>query len=394
MSFILRKLLRVTLFVLCVSASCSYADAQAKEAPIKAIATFSILGDMVATVGGDRVAVTTLVGPDSDTHIYNPTPADAKNILEADILFVNGFEFEGWLDRLIDASGYKGKIVVATTGIKGLSFADKEEHGDHAKHDDEHKDEHDDHDKHGDAHKDEHDDHDHEKHGDAHKDEHDEHGHDKHADKHEDEHDDHDKHAKHDDEHEGEHEDEHGHHHHHHGDTDPHAWHSLAHAKTYINNITQALQQADPKGSDEYDANRDAYLEKIALLEWLVTKTLDKLPEDRRTVVTSHDAFGYFAKSYGLRFIAPQGMSTKTEASAKNVALLIEQIRDENIKALFIENMVSSRLLEQIADESGAKIGGKLYSDALSRSDAEAGTYLKMMKHNILTVYQTLKAAD
>lgn len=300
------------LFLLIVWMPFSYA----KETPLKVMATFSILGDMVKAVGGDRVEVTTLVGSDGDTHVYRPTPADAKNILRTDILFVNGFGFEGWLDRLIDASGYKGKLVTVTEGITGLALEQDDKHKD-GRHDD------------------------------------------------------------------------HGHHH---GETDPHAWQSLTHAKTYIHNISRALQESDPAGSKVYALNRDAYLKQLGELENLVTETLDKLPKDRRTVVTSHDAFGYFADSYQFTFLAPQGLGTETEASARDVAALIEQIRDEKITALFLENMVSPRLLKQIAAESGAEIGGTLYAGALSQVGGEADTYLKMMKHNILTLYQTLKA--
>lgn len=316
----------------------------ANEKQLNVVATFSILGGMVKSVGGDHVEVTTLVGPDSDAHAYNPTPADAKTILKADVLFVNGWGFEGWLDRLVDASGYKGRLITATDGIEGLPFD------------------------HGDDHNEEH-------HGDDHDG--------KHAGKHEDHHD------KHEDKHDDKHADAHGHHH---GETDPHAWLSLAHAKVYIQNITGALQEADPKNSAVYALNQDAYLKQLGELEQLVTETLDTLPKERRTVVTSHDAFGYFADSYQFRFLAPQGLNPEAEASARDVAALIEQIRDENITALFLENIVSPRLLEQIAAESGAEIGGTLYADGLSKPEGDAGTYLNMMKHNIMTVYQTLKA--
>lgn len=305
----------------------------AEDKPLNVVATFSILGDMVQSVGGDRVQVTSLVGPDSDAHAYNPTPADAKTILKADVLFVNGWGFEGWLDRLVDASGYKGMLITATDGIEGLPFD----------------------------------------HGDEHDDDHDE---EKHAGKH-DNHDDDEKHA-----------DAHGHHH---GETDPHVWLSLFHAKTYIKNITHALQEADAEGGDIYKANSEAYLKQLTELEALITKTLDTLPEGRRTVVTSHDAFGYFADQYQLKFLAPQGLNPEAEASARDVAGLIEQIRKEKITALFLENIVSPRLLEQIAKESGAEVGGTLYADGLSKAGGDADTYLKMMKHNITTVYQTLK---
>lgn len=246
-------------------------------------------------------------------------------MLEADILFVNGFGFEGWLERLIEASGYQGKIITVTNGIKGLPF----EHEDDEKHDD-----------------------------------------DKHESK-------------------SEHHDEHGHDH---GDTDPHAWLSLAHAKTYIRNIADALHSADSSGSETYFANRDNYLKKLAELETLVTETLDKLPKERRTLVTSHDTFGYFADAYQLTFLAPKAGNTEIEATARDIVALIEQIRAEKITVAFLENTVSPRLLEQIAAESQVKIGGTLYADALSKADGEAGTYLAMMKHNILTLHNALRA--
>lgn len=281
----------------------------AKDAPIKAVATFSILGDMVKAVGGDRIQITTIVGPGGDAHVFRPTPADAKTVAEADILFVNGFGFEGWLDRLIEASGYDGKVITATNGIEGLPLdgsADHHHHGDE------------------------------------------------------------------------------------HGGVDPHAWLSLGHARNYVHNITRALQDADPVSSAIFAINRDSFLKELKTLEALTADTLDKLPEERRKVVTSHDAFGYFADAYRLTFLAPQAGNTETEATAKDVAALIEQIRAERITAVFLENVVSPRLLKQIAAESGAKVGGTLYADALSPADEEAGTYLKMMRHNIQTIYQAL----
>ena len=114
------------------------------------------------------------------------------------------------------------------------------------------------------------------------------------------------------------------------------------------------------------------------------------IPDNRRVVITSHDALQYFGRDYGLTFLAPQGLSTESEASAKEVAGLIKQIRKEGIKAVFVENIADSRLIEQIANETGANIGGKLYSDALSGSDGPASTYLKMLRHNSATLVSAL----
>ncbi len=261
---------------------------------IKAIASFSILGDMVRQVGGDRVEVAALVGSDGDAHVYEPTPADAKNLSAANILFVNGLGFEGWMDRLENSSGFKGKVVVASHGVKSRQMVEDEKKI-----------------------------------------------------------------------------------------TDPHAWQSLANGKLYVANIRDGLIAVDPDGRATYEANAAKYLGEIAGEEVSVKQALDKLPPERRKIITSHDAFGYFGAAYGLEVIAPEGVSTESEASAKDVAKIIRQIKAEKIPAVFMENITDHRLLEQIAHETGAKIGGTLYTDALSQPDGPAGTYLDMFRNNI-----------
>ena len=329
----------------------------AKE-PIPVVATFSILGDMVERIGGEHIVVTTLVGPDGDAHVYQPTPQAARAVAEADLMFVNGLDFEGWLERLAQAAAFDGALVVATDGIEALTFDEHgDEHGDHEDHDD-HDDDHDDHEDDHDDHEDDHDDH---------EDDHDDH------DKHEGEHDDHDDHAGHD-----------------HGAFDPHAWQSLTHAVTYVDNITAGLAKADPENAADYYANRATYVTEIEALNVDVTAMMAGLPEEKRTVVTSHDAFGYFAHAYGLTFEAPQGLSTESEVSAADVAELIEQIREEGISAVFIEAIADNRLLKQIANETDATIGGTLYSDGLSNAEGPASTYLDMMRHNAETLSKAL----
>ena len=354
--------------------------AQADE-PIPVVATFSILGDMVERIGGNHVSVTTLVGPDGDAHVYQPSPADARAVQEAKLLFVNGLEFEGWLDRLAEAAAFDGDLVVATSGIEPIPFEDDhddhgDEHHDHAK--EEHGDEH-----HHDEHA--HDEHAHDEHAhDEHA--HDEHGHEKHAEaEHGDEHH-HDEHA-HDDHGHEKHGDEHGHHH---GAFDPHAWQSLTKAVAYVDNITAALAKADPGNAAAFYENRAAYVAEIEALDGEVRTLMAALPENKRTVVTSHDAFRYFGRDYGLTFLAPQGVSTESEASAQDVARLIEQMREQGISAVFVENITDSRLLEQIANETGAVIGGTLYPGALSGPDGPASTYLDMMRHNANTLAAAL----
>jgi zinc/manganese transport system substrate-binding protein len=263
---------------------------------IKAVASFSILGDMVKQVGGDRVEVATLVGPDGDAHVYEPTPSDAKTLAASKILFVNGLGFEGWMDRLDKSSGFKGKTVVASTGVQPRHMMEDEGGKEEI--------------------------------------------------------------------------------------TDPHAWQSLANGKLYVANIRDGLIAVDPEGKAEYEANAAKYQDAIAKEEMAVKEALGNLPPERRKIITTHDAFGYFGAAYGIEVIAPEGVSTESEASAKDVAKIIRQIRAQHIPAVFIENVTDHRLLDQIARETGAKIGGTLYTDALSPPDGPA-TYLDMFSHNV-----------
>jgi zinc/manganese transport system substrate-binding protein len=298
---------------------------------LKAVASFSILGDMVRQVGGDRVEVVTLVPPDSDAHVFDPTPADAKMLAGAEIFFVNGLGFEGWMERLEKSSGFKGKVVVASTGVKPLTMSEEEGHH----------------------------------HGDAGA-----------AEEHE-----HEEHAKGED-HNEEGEDV----------TDPHAWQDLANGKLYIANIRDGLIAADPEGKATYEANAAKYLDAIAKEDTVVRAALATLSEGRRKIITSHDAFGYFGAAYGLEIIAPEGVSTESEASAQDVAKIIRQIKEEKIPAVFLENVTDHRLLDQIARETGVKIGGTLYSDALSGPDGPAPTYLDMFRHNVGTLTAALSS--
>jgi zinc/manganese transport system substrate-binding protein len=274
---------------------------------VKAVASFSILADMVKQVGGDRVEVITLVGPDGDAHVYEPTPADAKNLAGANILFTNGLGFEGWMDRLEKSSGFKGKVVVASTGVKPRTMVEEEGGKKETI-------------------------------------------------------------------------------------TDPHAWQSLANGKLYVANIRDGLIAVDPDGKATYEANANTYLDAIAKEETDVKAALAALPRERRKIITSHDAFGYFGAAYGLEVIAPEGVSTESEASAQDVAKIIRQIKAEKIPAVFIENITDHRLLDQIASETNAKIGGTLYTDALSPPDGPAGTYLDMFRNNIETLTAALAA--
>ena len=267
------------------------------QGKVKVVATFSILGDLVKNVGGERVEIATLVGPNGDAHVYAPSPADAKYVGAAKVVFVNGLGLEGWMTRLVTASGTKASTVVATMGIKPRRMEDEHRPGQLV--------------------------------------------------------------------------------------SDPHAWQSIANAKIYVANIRDGLIRADPAGKRDYEANASAYLAKLDTLETEVKEAMAKIPAERRRIITTHDAFGYFGDAYRMEFISPEGVSTESEVSAQDVAKIIGQIRKQKIPAVFMENISDPRLMQQIARETGARIGGTLYSDALSDEKGPAASYIDMMRHNV-----------
>ncbi|MGJ5070997.1 metal ABC transporter substrate-binding protein [Bradyrhizobium oligotrophicum] len=267
------------------------------ETRLNVVTSFSILADFVRQVGGDKVSVASLVGPDSDVHVYTPTPHDAKDVGAARLLIVNGLGLEGWLPRLQQASGSKAPIITATQGISPRKRGT---------------------------------------------------------------------------------------------DADPHAWQSVGNAKVYVRNIRDALVAADPADAEVFKANAERYLAELDALDREVRAEIDRIPAERRKVISTHDAFGYFADAYGVAFIAPLGVSTETEPSARDVAEIIRQVKKTGIPAVFLENFNDDRLVGRIAAETGAKIGGTLYSDALSDEKGPVPTYIAMVRHNIRALTSAL----
>ncbi|WP_460450672.1 metal ABC transporter substrate-binding protein [Alsobacter sp. SYSU BS001988] len=292
---------RRSFFALVIAAALALSGpfpATAQTAPaerIAVVASFSILGDFVRQVGGDRVQAVSLVGPNGDAHVFQPSPADARTLAGARLVVVNGLGLEGWIDRLIRASGSRAPVVTASAGVKPLETRE----GGEASH------------------------------------------------------------------------------------ADPHAWQDVSNAKAYVAAIRDGLSAADPAGKAVYDERAGAYLAQLDALDAEVRAAIARIPPDRRRIVTTHDAFGYFGRAYGVSFIAPQGVSTEAEASARDVARIIRQIRAEKVPAVFLENVSDPRLMQRITRETGARVGGRLYSDALSEQGGPAGTYIEMIRNNI-----------
>jgi zinc/manganese transport system substrate-binding protein len=289
--------------------------ARAEDSRLSVVAIFSILGGMVKSVGGDKVNVTVLVGPDADTHTYQPTPSDTKAIATAKLLVINGLGLEGWLDRLRGATKSSATVVVATKGVTPLAIEEEEKARESGK----------------------------SKFGKA-------------------------RHV-----------------------TDPHAWQSLTNGQVYVANIVAGLAGVDPANANYYEHAGAAYKRQLAELEGRVKSELALVPEEKRRVITTHDAFQYFGKAYGIAFIAPEGISTENEPSAGGIAKLERQIKHERINALFLENVINARLIEQIAKDTGAVVGPPLYSDALSRPEGPANTYVKMFEYNVATLKEGMQ---
>lgn len=269
---------------------------------VQAVASFTVLADIVKNVGGEHVSVKSLVGPNGDPHSFEPTPKDSQALAHADVVFVSGLGMEGWMDRLITASGYKGQTVVASSGINTRKM---EEDGKTI--------------------------------------------------------------------------------------TDPHAWNSMQNGVTYATNVMNALIAADPEDADYFRQHGDAYIKQLKQLDSWAQKVFSTIPDEKRKVLTSHDAFGYFGQRYGVKFLSPVGFSTESEASASDVAGLITQLKHEKIKAYFIENQTDPRLVKQIAAAGGATPGGELYPEALTVQGGVADSYIAAFKHNVNAMVSSMK---
>jgi zinc/manganese transport system substrate-binding protein len=297
---LLRTLIR-WLALICLALLWPIQFLEAGTSPIRVVVSFTILEDFVRQVGGGDVAVTSLIGPDSDAHVFEPTPDQARLLGNAQLFAINGLGLEGWLTRLIQSAQYRGPVLVATRGITPITATEAGEPA---------------------------------------------------------------------------------------PAPDPHAWQDPRNAIIYADNIARALAAIDPTHADAYRQRFRRYKAELEGLDRQVRNELSAIPAEKRRVITSHDAFAYYGQAYGVTFLAPEGISTDSEPSARTIAGLIRQIRREDIKALFVENISDPRLIGEIAQEAGARLGPPLYSDALSRSDEPAPTYLKMIQYNTAALKQ------
>ena len=289
--------------LLLFAAAASTIPPVAAATPLRVVASFSILADMVRQIGGSAVSVTTLVPVDGDAHEYQPKPSDLRALKGAGLVVLNGFDLEGWIERLVQTSGYSGPVIVATTGVSARRM---EANGT--------------------------------------------------------------------------------------PEIDPHAWQDPRRGAIYARNIAEGLAGADPANAATFRARGAEYIRQIEQTDAWIEDQLAGVPAAKRKILTSHDAFGYFGARYGIEFHGVQGLNTEAEPSAKEIAALVRRIRSENIRAVFVENMTSPKLALAVARETGAVVGPVIYSDALSKSDGPAGTYLAMFRYNVPLFAKAMQA--
>lgn len=289
-------------WVLLMACGAPAAQAPATSTRLKAVATFSIIADLVQNVAGDKIDLTTFVGADADVHDFEPAPSDVAKLAGAHIVFENGFGLESWLGNLYESSGSQAQRVVLANAVTLIDGAGN--------------------------------------------------------------------------------------------DRDPHIWQNPRNAMVMVKSIRDALVKADPNNAQTYQQNAAAYLTKLAALDVEIATTVDTLPKAKRKLVTSHDALGYFAQRYGFEIVGSVIASLNTEAgepSAQDLVVLVNDIREQGVKAIFLESQSSPKLVERVASEAGVVIGPELYTDALGPAGSAGATYINAMRHNARAIVAALK---
>jgi len=266
----------------------------------KIVATASMIADMAQNIVGDKFEITTIVPIGKDPHTYEPTPSDATKVANAKVVLKNSLTFEGWLEKLIDNSGTKAKVITVTNGvdvIESLTYANS---------------------------------------------------------------------------------------------ADPHAWMSAENGVMYAENIKNAIVEFDSDNKDYYESNYTAYAKKLRALDQYIKTQIATIPESQRILITSHDAFQYFGRRYGVRLESILGTSTDAQAQTSDIVRLNKVIQKNNVPAVFIESTVNPKMLQELANSNDITIGGSLYADSIGDKDSDAPTYYDMMKYNTDVIVKAL----
>jgi ABC-type Zn uptake system ZnuABC Zn-binding protein ZnuA len=290
-----------TIILAVLICGCGAKEEKTKSGKITAVSSITIISDVVKNIGGDKVDSKSICGVGIDPHTYKAKPNDPRLVSESDIVFINGFALEHWIEEMVHNAGGNKKVVTVTEGITPMT-------------------------------------------------------------------------------------DEKGY-----GDPDPHAWFNVQYVKTYAVNIQKALSEIDKPNEQYYKQNLDSYLKTLDSLDAWIKTEIEKIPKEKRIIITSHDAFRYFGMAYGVEVNGLQGISTEAKVQTEDVKNLIDLIKARKLSSVFIETSVNPKLLEEISKETGAKVGGTLYSDSVGDEGTFEGTYIGAVTHNVNTIVNALK---
>lgn len=290
----------ILLAILLVACFCNI-KAQEK---ITVVSSATMIHDMVKNITGDAVINEVIVPIGGDPHLYEPTPKDAQLISKADLIFVNGLTFEGWIIELIENSGTKAQMDTVTNGIKPLGSQIYK------------------------------------------------------------------------------------------NSFDPHAWMDVSLGLKYVSNIKNSLVEADPKNKDIYIKNYEAYYKKLEELDKYITNRVKEIPKEKRVLITTHDAFSYYGRKYGLELEAIVGISTEAEAQTSDIQRIIKSIKKTGVPAIFVESTINPKQMKQIAKDNNVSIGGELFADSIGDKESGANSYYDMLKKNTDVIVDALSKGN
>jgi len=264
------------------------------------VASASMISDMAQQIIGPLHDVEMIVPIGGDPHLHEPTPSNARMVANADLVFINGLTFEGWINELIENSGTSASVITVTKGVQPLTSQTYK------------------------------------------------------------------------------------------NSADPHAWMDVSNAITYVENIANAIIKLDPKNKSVYQERLENYKAQLVSLDMEIENSIKSIPERQRILITSHDAFQYYGKRYGIRLEAIMGISTEAQAQTADITRVNRVIREQGVPAIFIESTINPKMMQQLAQDNKISIGGKLYADSLGDKDSPASTYIDMLRYNTQTITAAL----
>lgn len=273
--------------------------ASAEEKPL-VVASVTIIKDMAEMIAGDEFVVQSIMPVGSDPHLHDPTPRDAKLVVAADLILVNGLTLEGWLSELIENAGSDAEVVTVTNGVNAIESQTYK------------------------------------------------------------------------------------------NSSDPHAWMDASNGIKYVENILASFIKLKPEAREVFEFNFGVYKQQLEDLDKYIHDAINSIPEQQRILITSHDAFQYYGRRYGIRLEALLGTSTDAEAQVSDLRRVNNVISSSKVPALFVESTINPKMLEQIAKDNDIRIGGHLYADSIGEEGSGADSYYDMLKHNTDQIVQGL----